>query len=70
MNNRLAYLYILLVFLIVGFYLFSQGEKFGVEKYKHSINMQMALEAAYKYGYWDCKDGKKADWNNDGEECK
>jgi hypothetical protein len=68
MNIRLAYLYILLVFFLVGSYLFCKGEKFGVEKYKHSVHMELALKSAYHFGYVDAKAGRPEDWDNGGDE--
>jgi len=65
MNKRVAYLYILTVFFVVGFYLFGKGEVFGIERYKHSKNMYGALKAAYRMGYEDAKAGRSMDW--DGE---
>jgi hypothetical protein len=62
MRREFFYFYLLLVFLSVGFYLFGKGEQMGVEKYKHSVNMQLALESAYHFGYWDCKTGRKESW--------
>lgn len=53
MNKRTVYLYIFLVFLTMGFYLFRKGEVTGVVKYKRSKNFQMTLDAAYRYGYDD-----------------
>jgi hypothetical protein len=67
-KRTVAYLWIVLIFSAVGTYLYFRGAYDGIRNYKHSIHMQMALEAAYKYGYWDCKDGHKRDWNNGGEE--
>jgi hypothetical protein len=67
MNRRIAYLYILVVFLLVGSYLFYQGEKFGVRQYTHSIHMQLALKSAYHFGYVDAKKGRPESWDG-GEE--
>jgi len=66
-KKRIAYLYILVVFLLVGSYLFKKGEEAGAEKYKHSKNMQWALKSAYHYGYLDAKDGRPEDWEDGGE---
>jgi hypothetical protein len=67
MKTRIIYLYIFVVFLLTGSYLFYRGTLFGVKRYKHSIHMQLALKAAYHFGYIDAKEGRKEDWENGKE---
>ena len=62
-KKRIAYLYILLVFLAVGSYLFKKGEAAGAEKYKYSKNMELALKSAYHFGYQDAKANRPEDWD-------
>jgi hypothetical protein len=66
-RKRIAYLYILVVFLLVGSYLFGRGEITGADKYKRSKSMQWALKSAYKFGYADAKAGRPEDWENGGD---
>jgi hypothetical protein len=47
-----------LVFTTSGSYLYFKGRADGVAHYKRSKNFMMTLDAAYKYGLWDCQDGK------------
>lgn len=67
MNKRIVYSYLLVVFFLVGSYLFCKGEEIGVWKYQHSVNMKLALKSAYHFGYWDCKNHRPEDWDNGGE---
>lgn len=66
MKTWLIYLYILIMFLSVGSYLFMRGEMAGIEKYKRSKNMELALKSAYSFGYADAKAGRPKDWDNGG----
>jgi hypothetical protein len=51
---------ILLIALIISSYLlvYMEGLKAGADTYKRSNQFQMTLDAAYRFGYMDCKGGK------------
>lgn len=66
-SRMVAYLWIILIFSSVGTYLYYKGAIDGVEKYKRSKNMDLALKSAYHYGYSDAKANRKEDWENGGE---
>ena len=61
MRSRWIYLYILVIFVLSGAYLFHKGMEFGVYKYKHSRNFEMTLDSAYRYGLHDCRKGNTED---------
>lgn len=67
-TRTVAYLWIVLIFSAVGSYLYFRGTCDGITNYKHSIHMQLALESAYHYGYGDCRDGRKENWNSEDSE--
>jgi len=48
-----------LIILVIGlgYLCFYKGYQTGWEGYKHSRNMQYALDSAYNYGYADCRTG-------------
>lgn len=41
---------------VLGSWLFYKGYQVGWEGYKHSRNMQYALDSAFQYGIWQCED--------------
>lgn len=39
----------------LGLFIYHKGFRAGWNGYKNSRNMQLALDAAYRYGLYDCK---------------
>jgi len=53
---KLKVVLVLVIYSVLfGSFLFYKGYGAGWEGYKHSRNMQMALDAAFQYGIWQCE---------------
>jgi hypothetical protein len=67
-SRTVAYTWIVFIFFTVGIYLYFKGAYDGANRYKRSINMNLALKSAYHFGYIDAKNGRPEDWDGTEEQ--
>jgi hypothetical protein len=66
-KRTVAYLWIVLIFSVVGTYLYYRGAYDGIKNYKRSKQMYLALKSSYHFGYIDGSEHRKEDFDNGKE---